>query len=286
MLRDIIRLGILVLLGLMFSSGDPSPLVLFMGFASIAASSAFANVVNDIYDLELDKKTKAYRPLPSGRYSVGEAWGASIGFLVIALSTGAIAFMFSESIILFAVLLAAPLGCFAYSGTPIRLKARSWLGVGTISLIYLTPLITGFVIGGSSSQGLPLVLLMLYTIFLASAVKDFEDVQVDGSMGVTTPPVRYGTKATAKILGYAGIVGVALAGAISAWYLAQDHLSQGLFSLALIPSYVIYVRRIRSYSESISFEQLMILVKGCLRYMYIWPFVAALAFLLVPRFIG
>ena len=286
MIRDLVRLGVLMLLGLMFSDGTLSPLVLFMGFLSIASSSAFANIVNDIYDLELDGRTKAYRPLPSGKYTVNQAWGASIAFLALAIFTSLGAFLLSSNGLLLFILLVTPLGCFAYSGTPIRLKARSWSGVATISLIYLTPLLTGFVIGSPGLHSLPLVTLMFYTIFLASAVKDFEDVEVDGSMGVITPPVKHGIGTAANILKYTGIMGVVLAVATAAGYLVWYKIPQGAFSLALIPPLMIYVRRIRKYSESYAAEDLMVLVKGCLWSMYVWPFVAAIILLFTPRVIG
>jgi geranylgeranylglycerol-phosphate geranylgeranyltransferase len=284
--RDVIRVGMLILMGLIFSEGLPSILILLLASTSMLAAFSYANVVNDIYDLELDKMAKSYRPLPDGRYTVREAKLASVFFLGMALVTGTAAVIVSRSLPLAVLLYVTPLASHLYSWPPVRFKARSWLGVISISLIYLCPVLMGYFAGGASPRTSPLILLMFLAIFLASATKDFEDVEVDSSMGVRTPPVIHGIERTAWLLKLAGIGAAAVACGFGAGYFLAGSMGLGLFSVALLPSFAVYTKRISRYHSSGSNESLIALVQGCLLSMYVWPAVAAVVVLLLPSWLS
>jgi len=55
--------------------------------ACIAAGliAAFGNIVNDIFDCETDKKAKPFRPLPSGRLTLFQAWFFALWFALAGL---------------------------------------------------------------------------------------------------------------------------------------------------------------------------------------------------------
>ena len=60
------------------------------GFFLFSLVSSGVYIFNDITDLENDKlhPTKSQRPLPSGKLSVGMAYGASVALWIIGLVTG------------------------------------------------------------------------------------------------------------------------------------------------------------------------------------------------------
>ena len=55
------------------------------GSVMAAGLNAGNNALNQIYDLDIDRVNKPKRPLPSGRLSIGEAWGFTIVTYALAL---------------------------------------------------------------------------------------------------------------------------------------------------------------------------------------------------------
>ena len=56
--------------------------LLVYGYITYFLVAAGGNVVNDIYDIEVDKINRPHRALPSGRMTVRQAW-VYVGFLSI-----------------------------------------------------------------------------------------------------------------------------------------------------------------------------------------------------------
>ncbi|MHA2085120.1 MAG: geranylgeranylglycerol-phosphate geranylgeranyltransferase, partial [Candidatus Thorarchaeota archaeon] len=61
---------------------DLTPLFLY-GYITYFLVAAGGNVVNDIFDIEIDKINRPHRALPSGRMTIRQAW-AYVAFLSIA----------------------------------------------------------------------------------------------------------------------------------------------------------------------------------------------------------
>ena len=67
-------------------SWSPSLLVApLIGSTMAALLNAGNNALNQIYDLEIDRVNKPRRPLPSGRLTIGQAWGFTVITYVAAL---------------------------------------------------------------------------------------------------------------------------------------------------------------------------------------------------------
>src|SRR5262249_30475023 len=56
-----------------------------LGSLCASLMNAASNAINQIYDLEIDRLNKPGRPLVTGELSLGEAWGFSWVFYVLAL---------------------------------------------------------------------------------------------------------------------------------------------------------------------------------------------------------
>lgn len=79
--------GIAIAYNIHFPSGDYAGLSPFLylfvyGYITYFLVAAGGNVVNDIYDIEVDKINRPHRALPSGRMTVKQAW-AFVAFLSI-----------------------------------------------------------------------------------------------------------------------------------------------------------------------------------------------------------
>jgi len=79
--------GIAIAYNIHFPSGDYAGLSPFLylfvyGYITYFLVAAGGNVVNDIYDIEIDKINRPHRALPSGRMTVKQAW-AFVAFLSI-----------------------------------------------------------------------------------------------------------------------------------------------------------------------------------------------------------
>ncbi len=79
--------GIAIAYNVHFPSGDYAGLSPFLylfvyGYITYFLVAAGGNVVNDIYDIEVDKINRPHRALPSGRMTVKQAW-AFVAFLSI-----------------------------------------------------------------------------------------------------------------------------------------------------------------------------------------------------------
>ena len=79
--------GLAIAYNIQFPLGDSAGLSAFLylflnGYITYFLVAAGGNVVNDIYDIEVDKINRPHRALPSGRMTVRQAW-AYVGFLSI-----------------------------------------------------------------------------------------------------------------------------------------------------------------------------------------------------------
>ncbi len=87
---------------------------------SIALSQGFGQAINQIEDIDIDKINKPYRPLPSNKISVDEAWKFSLSLFVLseALVVYNLHYFTFVSILNFFA--------FFYSVEPIRAKKHIW----------------------------------------------------------------------------------------------------------------------------------------------------------------
>lgn len=169
--------------------------------------AAAGNVVNDIYDVEVDRINKPNRPLPRGAMSVGEAkvlavvlWvtGCILAFM-ISIPSGVLAVVFSTLGLLYAA----------------KVKVLGLLGNFVVSFSFAFGYIYGSLVV-SSDYGLfylpPMVLLFFLTAFCVlqgrEIIKVMEDVEGDAVRGARTIARVYGLR-TASYAGAAfNVVGI------------------------------------------------------------------------------
>lgn len=161
--------------------------------AAFAASFALAsgNIINDIYDIEIDKINRPLRPLPSNKITIKEAYSLYILFITISIF---ISFFVNE--VALVIVLGSVLLLFLYSKYLKQIPL-----IGNLTVAFLTGLVFifgGVVVENPAAAIVPAVFAFLINL-IREIVKDMEDVEGDSKAGVITFPIKFGFKKS-KIL--------------------------------------------------------------------------------------
>lgn len=164
--------------------GNTIELHIFLAALSASSVMASGNIINDIYDINIDRVNKPSRPLPSGKISVKKAY---ILYFVFVAASVFISALLNEKAI--AIVLVSILLLFFYSKYLKRIPL-----VGNITVAFLTGLV--FIFGGvvveyPSAAIVPALFAMLINL-IREIIKDMEDVEGDTKVGVVTFPVKFG----------------------------------------------------------------------------------------------
>ncbi len=170
----------------------------FFGACSAALLNAASNVINQYFDLEIDRVNKPGRPLPAGKITSG----AALAFGT-ALYLAAAAVSLCINLRIFVIVLAAALATFFYSAPPLRLKRRPYLSNLTIAIPRgMLLIVAGWSVYRPVSEPAPWFIGGVFALYLlgAASTKDFADVAGDSAHGVRTLPVVLGPEATARVI--------------------------------------------------------------------------------------
>jgi len=153
---------------------------------SAALTAASGNIINDFFDIEIDKVNRPIRPLPSGKITINEAL-----VLIIVLAILSLVLSFLISYEAFIIVLFSNVLLFLYSkllkGIPL---------VGNIIIAFLTGLVFifgGVVVGNPSAAIIPAVFAFLINL-IREVVKDMQDIEGDKKSNIVTFPIKYGFK--------------------------------------------------------------------------------------------
>lgn len=175
---------------------------LFYIFIMVFLATGAGNVLNDYYDIEIDRVNKPKRPLPSGRVTVKEAVYLTI-------------FCFSVALII-AFLINTVAGIIGFINVFILIwyakKLKRTILLGNLSIAYLTG--STFLFGASffGTKGITVMFPLFLLAFLATAareiVKDIEDIKGDAIDGAVTFPIKYGEKTSILLAAALGFLAV------------------------------------------------------------------------------
>jgi len=156
---------------------------------SVTTINAGGNIINDIYDIEIDYINRPDRPLPSGAMSVSQARI----YLSILFATGILCswFITIETFVI-ATFISVPV-LIAYSA---RLKRLPLVGNLTVSFM----LGLAFIYVGAAFGKIQVTLVMAALAFgftlIRELIKDLEDMEGDARHGARTLPLVWGEQAT------------------------------------------------------------------------------------------
>ena len=182
--------GLSAIVGLILS-GSPISILFFYVFLAVFSLSGAGMVINDYYDIEIDKINAPHRPLPSGRISLKNALFYSVGLFIIGIFFSALLNIYCLFLALFNSFLE-----FLYS----RNFKRTFL-VGNVMVSYLAA--STFIFGALITFDFRIVGIVFLLTFLTSLgreiFKSIEDTKGDRKMGLDTLPVAVGINSAKKI---------------------------------------------------------------------------------------
>jgi geranylgeranylglycerol-phosphate geranylgeranyltransferase len=171
------------------------PVAILLGFATGFAVCAFSMVVNDYYDIEVDRVNQPTRPLPSG--AVSKRGAVAIAVITLLAGIGASVFLLNAAAVVIA-------GLYAFLAWLYDYRAKKYGLAG--NMIVASSLAIPFIYGGVISGGKVLDSLLLFmasTSFLAGVgrevVKAMADVLGDEKRGVRSYASVHGLKSAAKL---------------------------------------------------------------------------------------
>jgi geranylgeranylglycerol-phosphate geranylgeranyltransferase len=161
--------------------------------AALAASLVMAsgNIINDIYDIEIDRINRPSRPLPSGL--IKNNFALFFYFILVLISL-ALSLLINQSA--FSIVLISHLVLFLYSKYLKKVPL-----IGNITVAFLTGLV--FIFGGVAVENPSAAIIPASFAFLINLireiVKDMEDIEGDRMADLITFPIKFGFKRS-KIL--------------------------------------------------------------------------------------
>jgi len=181
-----------------FTVPTPNPVKTWLALLSLVLIYMGGNNFNSIFDIEVDRVNKPYRPLPRGALTVREV-------SLFTLATYILAALISLTVNSLFSLLAASLilSTVVYSMPPARLKARLW--INNVSQAFMRGVL-GVLAAWSvhsplTPQAFAVSAVMFTFILPAQTSKDFGREMVgDRKFGVKTLPVVYGVDGARKLM--------------------------------------------------------------------------------------
>ncbi len=146
-----------------------------------------ANVVNDFFDIEIDRVNKPERPLPSGLILPEKA----LSFSLILFISGICTAIFVSTIhLIIAIFCSLLLYLYSYS-----LKRTVLMGNITVAFVSGMAFIYGSLATGNIVNGVIVAVFAFFFHLSREIIKDVEDIEGDRSQGLVTLPIRYGVRA-------------------------------------------------------------------------------------------
>lgn len=194
------------------------PIVLTVVIGSVCASAmnAASNIVNQIADIEIDRRNKPERPLPRGEISIGRAWAvAAVLYVLAILPTWLVVpypyHSFAERIAApihlhaaFFIYVIGALATFVYSFPTFGRSKRHWFWANFTIAVTRGGLlkVAGWSFVASVALWEPWTIGSVFALFLlgATSTKDFSDMPGDREHGVVTLPVRFGVGPAARLM--------------------------------------------------------------------------------------
>jgi geranylgeranylglycerol-phosphate geranylgeranyltransferase len=202
-----------------------------LGFLTGFFLCAFSMVVNDIYDVDVDRVNRPDRPLPSGRMTVQSA----NRLLVLALVAGMACAVLSLNLLAVAIAAAYAVLSSVYS---YRAKKAGFAGNLIVASSLAIPFIYGGIVSGGSMFS-SLLLLMALTAFFSGVgrevVKAMADVEGDQKRGIKSLARNMGAGAAAATGG-----GFFLLAVVTSWIPLVFRLANEVYTFGVVVPDVIF----------------------------------------------
>lgn len=226
--------GFAVLVGAMVASGSLFTTGTLFGFAAAFVIAGAGFIINDYYDMDIDRVNRPHRPLPSGRIPLKLAYTSAM-------------LLFGTGILLSFFINASALTIALFNSVLLYLYARMIKKKGgieknlTVSYLVASPFLFGGAVAGNVTPTLFLVLLAGLANTSREIIKDIEDFEGD-RLFATTLPQQIGFEKSAKLARGFTLAAVLLSplpyvmGILNRYYLFFVFIANALFFASLVLS--------------------------------------------------
>jgi geranylgeranylglycerol-phosphate geranylgeranyltransferase len=226
-------IGFAVIVGAFVSAPAAlAPVQLALGFFTGFFICAFSMVVNDVYDVEVDRVNRPERPIPSGNLTVREASRVSVVALGLGLACSALSFSF---------LALGIAGAYAFLSWLYNSWAKKTGLAGNV--IVASSLAIPFIYGGAivgGSIGGSLLLMMALTAFFSGVgrevVKAMADVEGDAKRQINSVARRRGLAAAAWVG-----AGFFILAVLTSWVPLVTGLANETYTVGVVVPDIIFV---------------------------------------------
>ena len=188
-----------VFVAALLSSPEKIPILnVLLAALSAGFTASAGNIINDIFDIEIDKINRPERPLPSGVLTINEAY---VLYLICFVISGLLVVTISQIVVI--IVLLSHLLLFLYSKYLKRIPL-----VGNITVAFLTGLVFifgGVVVENPSAAIIPALFAFLINL-VRELVKDMQDVEGDRAAGVITFPIKFGFQKTKYLITFITLI--------------------------------------------------------------------------------
>jgi len=181
--------GVCVIIGEIIAFGSfPSPLKLFLGFVWGFFLSSPAMIINDYFDIEVDRVNSPHRPLPSGLILPTTA----IAFAIVTTLIGLVASVFIGKVAVLLFIIFWLIG-FLYNW---KLKVMGLLGNLLVSSsVAITTITGGIVVGEPWNKTVWILSMMVFLFDLGEEIAaDAMDIEGDKKRNVKSIAILIGKK--------------------------------------------------------------------------------------------
>ena len=178
--------------------------------------NAASNIVNQIADLEIDRRNKPDRPLVTGEIAIRRAWIVAAALYVLAIVPTWLVVPYPYETLsarmsaplhlhaAFFIYLVGALATFVYSFPAFGRTKRHWFAANFTIAVTRGGLlkVAGWSFVASVLWGEAWSIGGIFALFLlgATSTKDFSDMEGDRAHGCITLPIRFGVAKAAKIM--------------------------------------------------------------------------------------
>jgi geranylgeranylglycerol-phosphate geranylgeranyltransferase len=191
-------------------------LTVLIGSLCASAMNAASNIVNQIADLEIDRRNKPDRPLVTGEIAIRRAWIVAAALYVLAIVPTWLVVPYPYETLparmsaplhlhaAFFIYLVGALATFVYSFPAFGRTKRHWFAANFTIAVTRGGLlkVAGWSFVASVLWGEAWSIGGIFALFLlgATSTKDFSDMEGDREHGCITLPIRFGVAKAAKIM--------------------------------------------------------------------------------------
>jgi len=200
-----VMMGLAVWIGqFLASSWHPNPMKMTLSFVTAFTLTGMSMVVNDLYDIEVDRRNAPHRPLPSGMVERREAITMALLLGTVGLASSAV----TSPICLFIAGLFAAIAT-AYSA---RGKQAGLIGNVLVSLSVAVPFLYGGAVEAETAETLLLYFFAMafFSCLGREITKGIADVEGDPLRGVRSLALTYGKNVAARAAGICYLLAVAI----------------------------------------------------------------------------